>query len=110
MTPTETSNGPSGREWGEMVNEVSHLKKATTEINLKLDDLPSDIVERINQARSDCRHIKTSSDHEQRLRSHAERISDISGEVKGIKRATAAITTAISLAIGAIGLALKWHK
>ena len=66
MTPD--SNGPSGREWGEMANEVEHLKQATTEISLKLDDLPEDIVRKINKARADCQHLRRSGDHEKRLR------------------------------------------
>ena len=107
---TVTSTGPTGRDWGEMVGEVKHLKEATTMINLKLDELPDDIVSRINTARADCRHIRTSVDQENRLRGQQRDISSLQSDLSGMKRVTATITTAISMAIGAVGLALKWHK
>ena len=103
------------RELGEMSSDIRNLEKGFDTLR---DDVRGDIgklfskIDEYHKAAlaHPCVQSDDIEDHEKRLRSHAERISKIRNEIGGIKKVTLAITTFISMAIGAIGLALRWHK
>ena len=103
------------RELGEMSANITNLEKSFDTLR---DDVRGDIgklfskIDEYHQAAVSHPCVQTDdiADHESRLRSHNERISKIRSEIGGIKKVTLAITTFISMLIGALGLALKWHK
>ena len=109
--PPDDDRRSIDRDLGAMSSDIKNLEKGIDGLRGDIGKIFDKIEEYHQESLTHvCVQEEDVADHETRLRSHHERIQKIGSEVSGIKKVTVAITSVISLAIGAVGLALKWHK